>query len=221
MKHGKQTCKILKQIRQQIAIENDILYVTSECKHKGDCTGTCPTCEAEIRYLEDQLVARHVSGKAVAVLGIALGVTSFTGLSATNNANNLQNNSSVTLTKNDSTLNQTQEDILEGYVVGRSVEFMPEFPGGVQAMMDFLSKNVKYPPACAENSIQGRVIVQFTIDTIGQVTQTEIVRSVHPDLDAEALRVVNSFPRWKPAMNRGKPIASKFTVPISFMLNKK
>ena len=220
MKHGKQTCKILKQIRQQIAIENDILYVTSECKYKGDCAGTCPTCEAEIRYLEEQLTTRQALGKSVAVLGIALGITSFTGLSATNNSNNLQNNSSVTLTENDSTLNQTQEDSEEDSILG-IVELMPEFPGGFQAMMDFLSKNVNYPPACAENSIQGRVVVQFTIDTIGQVTQTEIVRSVHPDLDAEALRVVNSFPRWKPAMQRGKPVASKYTVPILFKLNKK
>src|SRR5574344_24898 len=98
MKHGKQTCKILKQIRQQIAIENDILYVTSECKYKGDCAGTCPTCEAEIRYLEEQLATRQALGKSVAVLGIALGITSFTGLSATNQSNNLQNNSSITLT---------------------------------------------------------------------------------------------------------------------------
>lgn len=219
MKHGKQTCKILKQIRQQIAIENDILYVTSECKYKGDCAGTCPTCEAEIRYLEEQLATRQALGKSVAVLGIALGVTSFTGLSATNNSNNLQNNSSVTLT-NESEINQTQGVIREPLTVDHVDGSMPEFPGGRQAMMSFLSKNTHYPAVCVKDSIQGVVVVQFTVDTTGKVTRAQIVRSVHPELDAEALRVVNSFPAWKPAMQNGKPVASKYTMPVVFRLTK-
>ncbi len=69
--NGKSKCKILKEIRKQIAAENDIAYVTSECKHKGDCLGTCPKCEAEVRYLEEQLRLRQKAGKAVAVAGIA------------------------------------------------------------------------------------------------------------------------------------------------------
>ncbi len=72
--NGKSKCKILKEIRRQIAAENDIAYVTSECKHKGDCTGTCPKCEAEVRYLEDQLRLRRQAGKAVAVAGIAAAI---------------------------------------------------------------------------------------------------------------------------------------------------
>ncbi len=219
MKHGKQTCKILKHIRQQIAIENDLFYVTSQCKHKGDCAGTCPTCEAELRYLEEQLATKHVSGKAVAVLGIALGITSFTGLSATNQPNNLQNNSSVTLT-NESEINQTQGVIREPLTVDHVDGSMPEYPGGRQAMMSFLSKNTHYPAACVKDSIQGVVVVQFTVDTTGKVTRAQIVRSVHPELDAEALRVVNSFPAWKPAMQNGKPVASKYTMPVVFRLTK-
>lgn len=219
MKHGKQTCKILKQIRQQIAIENDLFYVTSQCKHKGDCAGTCPTCEAELRYLEEQLATKHVSGKAVAVLGIALGITSFTGLSATNQPNNLQNNSSVTLT-NESEINQTQGVIREPLTVDHVDGSMPEYPGGRQAMMSFLSKNTHYPAVCVKDSIQGVVVVQFTVDTTGKVTRAHIVRSVHPELDAEALRVVNSFPAWKPAMQNGKPVASKYTMPVVFRLTK-
>lgn len=69
--NGKKKCKILKQIRQAIADENDIAYVTSECKHQGDCAGTCPKCEAEVRYLEQELAKRQRAGKAVAVAGIA------------------------------------------------------------------------------------------------------------------------------------------------------
>ena len=68
---GKNKCKILKEIRQKIADENDIAYVTSECKHQGECSGTCPKCEAEVRYLENELKKRQNAGKAVAVAGIA------------------------------------------------------------------------------------------------------------------------------------------------------
>ena len=69
--NGKSKCKILKQIRKEIAKQNDIEYVTSECKFQGDCTGTCPKCEAEVRYLEQELAKRRTAGKAVAVAGIA------------------------------------------------------------------------------------------------------------------------------------------------------
>lgn len=69
--NGKSKCKILKDIRRQIAQNNDIDYVTSECKYQGDCSGTCPKCEAEVRYLEQELAKRHAAGKAVAVAGIA------------------------------------------------------------------------------------------------------------------------------------------------------
>lgn len=63
MARGKQTCKILKEIRRQIAEANDIEFVTSECRYKGDCLGTCPKCEAEVRYLEQQLHSRSLAGK--------------------------------------------------------------------------------------------------------------------------------------------------------------
>ena len=69
--NGKSKCKILKDIRKKIAEDNDIAYVTSECKFQGDCTGTCPKCEAELRYLENELTKRKNLGKTVAVAGIA------------------------------------------------------------------------------------------------------------------------------------------------------
>ena len=68
---GKSKCKILKDIRRKIAQDNDIEFITTECKHKGDCLGTCPKCEAEVRYLEEQLKKRKAAGKQVAVAGIA------------------------------------------------------------------------------------------------------------------------------------------------------
>jgi hypothetical protein len=69
--HGKKKCKILKEIRKQIAKDNDITYVTTECKHQGNCKGTCPKCEAEVRYLEAELEKRRMAGKQVVVAGIA------------------------------------------------------------------------------------------------------------------------------------------------------
>ena len=73
MAKGKQTCKILKEIRKQIAAENDIEFVTSECTYKGDCKGTCPKCEAEVRYLERELEKRQRLGKAAVFAGMAVG----------------------------------------------------------------------------------------------------------------------------------------------------
>ena len=72
--NGKSKCKILKEIRSQIAAENDIAYVVSECKYQGDCSGTCPKCEAEVRYLEDELRKRQLAGKKVAVAGVAAAI---------------------------------------------------------------------------------------------------------------------------------------------------
>ena len=69
--NGKNKCKILKDIRRQIAENNDIAYVTTECKYQGECSGTCPKCEAEVRYLEEELQKRQKAGKALAVAGIA------------------------------------------------------------------------------------------------------------------------------------------------------
>ena len=74
MERGKQVCKILKDIRKQIAEENDIEFITSECQHKGDCAGTCPKCEAELRYLESQLARRSAAGFPARLAGIALGM---------------------------------------------------------------------------------------------------------------------------------------------------
>lgn len=73
MAKGKQTCKILKEIRKQIAAENDIELITSECTHKGDCAGTCPKCEAEVRYLERELEKRQRLGKAAVFAGMSIG----------------------------------------------------------------------------------------------------------------------------------------------------
>ena len=87
MARGKQTCKILKEIRRQIAEANGIELATSECRYKGDCLGTCPKCEAEVRYLEQQLRIRSLAGKAVALAGISAGMILMSGCSGTSSSN--------------------------------------------------------------------------------------------------------------------------------------
>ena len=72
---GKKKCRILKEIRQKIADENDIPYVTQECRFQGECSGTCPKCESELRYLEKQLAERAAAGKRIAVAALCAGMT--------------------------------------------------------------------------------------------------------------------------------------------------
>lgn len=97
-------------------------------------------------------------------------------------------------------------------------EQMPEYPGGMKEMLKFLQENVKYPENAMKNNVQGRVIVQFVVEKDGTLTEFKVARSVDPDLDAEALRVLQIMPKWKPGMQRGKIVRVKFTVPVSFKL---
>lgn len=97
-------------------------------------------------------------------------------------------------------------------------EQMPEYPGGMKEMLKFLQENVKYPANAMKNNVQGRVIVQFVVEKDGTPTEFKVLRSVDPDLDAEALRVMKAMPKWKPGMQKGQVVRVKFTVPVSFKL---
>ena len=98
------------------------------------------------------------------------------------------------------------------------VEDMPEFPGGELALRQFIANSIKYPVIAQENGIQGRVYVTFVVDADGSVSEPKIARGVDPSLDKEALRVVGLLPKWKPGMQRGKPVRVSYTVPINFQL---
>ena len=99
------------------------------------------------------------------------------------------------------------------------VESMPEFPGGPQAMMKYIAENIKYPVIAQENGIQGRVICQFVVEKDGKVSDIQVVRSSgEASLDKEAVRVINSMPKWKPGKQRGKPVRVKYTLPVNFRL---
>ncbi len=114
-----------------------------------------------------------------------------------------------------------QQDKTESDQVYKSVEQMPQFPGGEAAMMRYLSQNIKYPPSAAKNNIEGRVILQFVVEKDGQIGEVKIVRSVDPELDAEAVRVVKTMPNFIPGRQDGKPVAVWYTIPISFKLQGK
>ena len=101
------------------------------------------------------------------------------------------------------------------------VEKMPEFPGGVQELLGFLSKTIKYPAEAEKAGTQGRVIATFVVRKDGSISDARVVKSVDPLLDAEALRVINAMPAWIPGTQNGKPVNVKYTVPISFRLDGK
>ena len=105
--------------------------------------------------------------------------------------------------------------------VYNSVEQMPEFPGGVAALMRYLQENIKYPSEAAKNDIEGRVIVQFIIDKTGEVEDVKVVRPVSEELDAEAVRVVKTLPKFEPGRQDGEAVAVWYTLPISFKLQSK
>ena len=111
---------------------------------------------------------------------------------------------------------EIEEDDEEFFMV---VENMPEFPGGDLGLMKFIQKNVRYPAIAKEYNITGKVYVSFIVDKQGNVTNVKIVRGVDKNLDAEALRVVSSLPKYKPGKQRGKPVRVMFTIPINFTLN--
>ncbi len=229
MARGKQTCKILKEIRRQIAEANDIEFVTSECRYKGDCLGTCPKCEVEVRYLEQRLRERQIMGKAVVLAGLSAGMLTFSGCGSSSNR-----------TADDSdTMQVTPVEVFEGGIddipepgeileelppspddncVYEMVEKQPEFPGGTKAMFDFIAQNLKYPKEQLEAGIQGRVLVQFYVDSLGNVCEPTILRGKDPALDQEAIRLVKTFPRFSPGMLNGKKVKVRYLLPITFKL---
>ncbi len=218
MKRGKTICKTLKEIRLQVA---------------GDCLGTCPACEEEVRYIERQLDIRRLLGKVVTVAGISAGLTALTACSSSTR-NFLRPDVRGKMPAHDyvdSTLQKEGETsaghksmvvrtdtIGEEVLLGEVVETPPEFPGGPQKMKEFIDNNLRYPDKYAETDIQGRVVVQFMIERDGTVSSPAVVESLHPLLDKEALRVISLMPKWTPAKVGGNIVETRYTVPVNFKL---
>ena len=276
MARGKQTCKILKEIRRQIAAENDIKLVIEECTYQGDCLGTCPKCEAEVRYLERELEKRQRMGKAAIFAGMTIGIAITAAgcgpLAPT--PNGMMEHPRDTIVASDTIRNDSVEEpiLLEGDVMapvpdtmkaekkkvtckneeplaipgdvvvfeeiegempeifpevgeveGESdvyqiVEQMPKFPGGVAELFHYISKNIHYPQEAKEKGIQGRVFIGFVIEKDGRVSNIRNLRGVDSELDAEAIRVVKSMPKWKPGKHNGEFVRVSYQIPILFKL---
>ncbi|RLD87899.1 MAG: energy transducer TonB [Bacteroidetes bacterium] len=113
---------------------------------------------------------------------------------------------------------ETDEDEVEEQQVFQVVENMPEYPGGRGALMKYLATNIKYPPYAKEAGIQGRVFINFVVETDGSITAVKVLRGIGGGCDEEAIRVVKNMPKWKPGMQRGKPVRVSFNLPVKFTL---
>lgn len=98
------------------------------------------------------------------------------------------------------------------------VEEMPEYPGGINKLMEYLSKNIEYPKAARESGIQGRVFVSFIVEKDGSISNVKVIRSIGGGCDEEAVRVVKAMPKWKPGKQRGKAVRVSYMLPVVFKL---
>ena len=97
----------------------------------------------------------------------------------------------------------------------------PEFSkGGIQGLIRYMTQNIRYPKEAKRAGIQGKVVVKFLIEKDGTVNHVRVWRSVDPDLDKEAVRLISSMPKWKPAELNGEPVIIEYTVPVSFIINR-
>jgi protein TonB len=113
---------------------------------------------------------------------------------------------------------EEEEEEVEEQQIFQVVENMPEFPGGRSALMKYLATNIKYPPYAKEAGIQGRVFINFVVETNGNITNVKVLRGIGGGCDEEAIRVVKSMPKWSPGMQRGKPVRVSFNLPVKFTL---
>jgi len=239
MTHSKKVCKILKEIRRQVAEQNDIALVIAECHYKGECKGTCPRCEAEVRFLENELNKRRQLGKAVAIAGISLGMAGgFTECLA-------QEKNSFITEKNilEDGIRYTLQEIVVLYVppifssdnttssgvilvetrernpdAFKSVENPPKYSGGVKKLNKFIASHITYPKEAIEKRIEGNVMVEFIVEKDGAISNIKVIKSVSAELDQEAIRVVKMMPNWKPGKHNGELVRCFYTIPIKFSL---
>ena len=240
MERGKRTCSVLKDIRQQIAKANEIKYEPHECHHEGPCAGTCPACEAEVKYLEQQLVIRRMLGKAVVLTGIAASMTSLTACGQNKLPNGCENDTTITepelagdVEDVDGMMEMPEPEVEEAVrgkmpapvdtirpinndekVLTGVVEYQPQFPGGIKACEQFIKENLRYPDT--ESDVQGRVIVSFMVERDGSLSDIKVVRGLDPAFDEEALRVVKMMPKWSPGATDGKISVMRYTIPVIF-----
>ena len=276
---GHNICDTLKAIRKQIADANGIDYSPEECHFTGECKGTCPKCEQDVRDLEYELHLRQMAGKAIKVAGIAAGLVAMTAcsdgkvqrissdatkselnivkkeepkpgdrqlegdISFSNEAkyaeeenrklgeipsnprmeitkertsNDRKGTTSKKSKKGNTALMQSavDTDSIENSKIFDNVDEEASFPGGIAACMKYIADNFRYPNIQGDCSIQGKIVVTFTVNEDGNLSDIKVKKSVYSDLDKEAVRVVKSMPSWIPAKQNGKAVKSRYTLPV-------
>lgn len=285
--NGHNICDTLKAIRKQIADANEIEYSPEECHFKGECNGTCPKCEQDVRNLEHELKHRQMAGKTIKVAGIAAG---FVAMTACSDGKPQRSISADTLTDNtveikeptprdcrlvgDISLNHKgysadeEEILIDGEVsngtstvevtrqanskeksagtpakkskqsktaiiqpaitsdstenskIFGAMEEKASFPGGSDACLKYIADNLRYPDNCINGVLTGLVIVSFTVNEDGNLSDIKVERTLDHMLDEEVIRVVKSMPKWKPAKLNGKAVKSKYTIPVNFRVSE-
>ena len=208
--NGKQVCSYLKSVRREVAAANGIELEIPDCTFEGECPGTCPRCEAEVRQLEQALSHRQSLSQKVAIVGVAMGLA-LSGMSVAS-AQNVAPSDSVGCEVTE--VGSVDEEPL----AGRVPQLRAEFPGGTDALRAFLAENCHYPKEAQEKQQQGVVLLEFLVEEDGTISAITVLRSACEALDEEAIRVVKAMPKWKPGENDGLPCRSYFQLPITFTL---
>lgn len=208
---GRNICDTLMAIRKEIADANGIEYSPEECHFKGECRGTCPKCEQEVKDLEYELRLRQVAGTAIKVAGVAAGIVAMTACSN----GKIQRTVSDNAKQWRAAVIKPTADPDSSKIFGAAEE-MPSFPGGEKALMQYIKDNTYYPEEMCEGAAQGRVMVGFVINEDGSISDVKVLRSLTPELDEVAVKIVKGMPKWNPGKQNGKAVKTKYTVPVSF-----
>ena len=201
--------------------DNKVAETTSDCKmyqyhllnlvNKNVQTGLCNNFN--VSHLKHRIIMMnkkrtHTAGRIKYALFVPLAAALL-----------IASNISCISSEKQEEISEKQESRAAEGEVFQVVEEMPEFPGGMAECMKWLGQNINYPAEAKEKGVQGRVIVQMVVEKDGTITNAKVVRGVDPLLDAEALRVVNQSPKWKPGMQKGEAVRVKYTLPIMFKLS--
>ena len=164
--------------------------------------------------MQDQSVIVPQGGAKSLTVQMAEAVMSLTGMEVVGYAPEMTEELPPVL------LSDTKSGLSNGEEVFVVVESQPEYPGGMGELMKFLSRNIKYPAAAQQARVQGKVIVEFLVGKDGSISDIKVKRSVNPELDAEAVRVIGLMPKWRPGEQRGKAVDVRYELPITFRLQK-
>lgn len=198
---GKQICSYLKSVRREVAAANGIDWEIPECTFEGECPGTCPRCESEVRQLESELSRRKSLSQRVAIIGVAAGLA-LSGMSVA---------SAQTVDTEDSTQYEDMVGEIDDFVSTQQIRAY--FPGGMDSLYRYLAANLKYP---TDRKVKGVVLTEFVVDEKGKVSDVTILKGLDPETDEMVKQVLLAMPPWSPGKAEGKPRKNTFQLPITF-----